>query len=66
MIADEIAQNIPNCKAFIADPVVVDEMQEVARFTGHPKFKRLSIFHALNQKATGRAYARLIIKKYDK
>jgi butyrate kinase len=65
LIADEIARNIPNCKAYIADPVVVDEMQEVARFSGHPKFKRLSIFHALNQKATGRAYARLINKKYD-
>lgn len=65
LIADEIAKNIPNCKAFIADPVVVDELQEVARFTGHPLFKRLSIFHALNQKATGRAYARLINKKYE-
>jgi butyrate kinase len=65
LIADEIACKIPNCKAFIADPVVVDELNEVARFTGHPKFKRLSIFHALNQKATGRAYARLINKKYD-
>lgn len=65
LIADEIAKRIPNCKAYIADPVVVDEMQEVARFTGHPKFKRLSIFHALNQKATGRAYAKLINKKYD-
>jgi butyrate kinase len=65
LIADEIAKGISNCKAYIADPVVVDEMQEVARFTGHPKFKRLSIFHALNQKATGRAYARLIDKKYN-
>jgi len=65
LIADEIAKKIPGCRAFIADPVVVDEMQEVARFTGHPKFKRLSIFHALNQKATGRAYARLINKKYN-
>jgi butyrate kinase len=65
LIADEIASKIPNCQAFIADPVVVDEMHEVARFSGHPKFKRISIFHALNQKATGRAYARLINKKYD-
>lgn len=65
LIADEISKKIPNCKAFIADPVVVDELQEVARFTGHPKFKRLSIFHALNQKATGRAYARLINRKYN-
>jgi butyrate kinase len=65
LIADEIAKNIPGCQAFIADPVVVDEMQDVARYTGHPKFKRLSIFHALNQKATGRAYARLVNRKYE-
>jgi butyrate kinase len=65
LIADEIAKSIPGCQAFIADPVVVDEMQDVARYTGHPKFKRLSIFHALNQKATGRAYARLTNHKYE-
>ena len=65
LIADEIAKQIPKCQAFIADPVVVDELQDVARFTGHPKFKRLSIFHALNQKATARAYSRLINHKYE-
>jgi butyrate kinase len=65
LIADDIARQIPNCKAFIADPVVVDELDDVARFSGHPDFKRLSIFHALNQKAIGRAYARLINRKYD-
>ena len=65
LIADEIAKNIPNCHSYIADPVVVDELQEVARFSGHPKFKRLSIFHALNQKATARAYARLINHQYE-
>jgi butyrate kinase len=65
LIADEIARNIPGCQAFIADPVVVDELQDVARFTGHPMFKRLSIYHALNQKATGRAYARLMNHKYE-
>jgi len=65
LIADEIAKQIPNCKAYIADPVVVDELQDVARFTGHPKFQRLSIFHALNHKATARAYARLMNHNYD-
>jgi butyrate kinase len=65
LIADEIAKTIPGCLAFIADPVVVDELQDVARYSGHPKFKRLSIFHALNQKATGRAYARLMNHKYE-
>ena len=54
-IAKEIGNNIP---AFIADPVVVDELCEMARFSGHPALPRVSIFHALNQKAVARRYAR--------
>jgi butyrate kinase len=65
LIAHDIAKELPNCHAFIADPVVVDELQDVARITGHPRFQRFSIFHALNQKATARAYARLMNHKYD-
>ncbi len=65
LIADDIAASLPNAKAYIADPVVVDEMVDVARIAGHPDFRRLSIFHALNQKATGRSYARLLNKKYE-
>ncbi|MCT4614791.1 MAG: butyrate kinase [Marinifilaceae bacterium] len=65
LIADNIAENLPNAKAFIADPVVVDEMIDVARVSGHPKFERVSIFHALNQKAIGRAYAKSLDKKYE-
>lgn len=65
LIADDIAANLPNARAFIADPVVVDEMNKVAKISGHPDFKRMSIFHALNQKATARAYARLLNMKYE-
>lgn len=65
LIADDIANQVPGCQAFIADPVVVDEMDDVARYSGHPHFKRHSIFHALNHKAIGRAYARLINRKYE-
>jgi butyrate kinase len=65
LIADDIARALPNASAFIADPVVVDELEDVARISGHPKFRRLSIFHALNQKATARSYARLLNKKYE-
>lgn len=65
LIADEIACQLPNARAFIADPVVVDELEDVARIAGHPEFKRVSIFHALNQKATARSYARLLNKKYQ-
>lgn len=65
LIADDIARSLPNAKAYIADPVVVDEMEDVARISGHPLFKRQSIFHALNHKAVGRAYARLVNHQYE-
>lgn len=65
LIADEIAKSIKGAKAFIADPAVVDELQDVARITGHPSFKKQSIFHALNHKATARSYAKLLNRKYE-
>jgi len=64
-IADDIAKSIPNARAFIADPVVVDELEDVARIAGHPLFKRVSIFHALNQKAIARTYAKSLDKRYE-
>ena len=57
VLAREIAEGIPNCQAFIADPIVVDEMQDVARISGLPLFPRRSTFHALNHKAIARKYA---------
>lgn len=66
LIADDIAKNLNNVNAYIADPVVVDELEEIARITGHPNFKRISIFHALNQKATARRYARETNQVYEK
>lgn len=36
---------------YIVDPIVVDEMDEIARFSGLPQIERKSIFHALNIKA---------------
>jgi len=65
LIADDIAKSLPNAKAYIANPVVVDEMEDIARYTGHPKFKRLSIFHALNQKAVAREHAKSIMQEYE-
>ena len=62
MLADFIALQIPNAQAFIADPVVTDELEEIARISGHSKFERRSIFHALNQKATARSHAKKIGK----
>lgn len=66
LIACDIAKTVNNgAKAYIADPVVVDELQDVARISGHPLFKRVSIFHALNQKAIARIYAKEVGKKYE-
>ena len=65
LIADDIAKELTNVKAYIVDPVVVDEMDEVARISGHPLFERKSIFHALNQKAIGRTHAAKMGKKYE-
>ncbi len=65
LIADEIAGTLPFAEAFIVDPVVVDELQDVARISGHPEISRRSIFHALNQKAVARLYANSIGRKYE-
>ncbi|MFO7998152.1 MAG: butyrate kinase [Bacteroidales bacterium] len=65
LIARDIAASIPGTKAYIADPVVVDELDDIARVSGHPLFERVSIFHALNQKAIARQHAKSISKHYD-
>ena len=57
IIAHEIASEVKYCRAFIADPVVVDELQDVARLSGLPQIPRRSQFHALNHKAVARKYA---------
>lgn len=56
ILAYEIAKSL-KIPAYIVDPVVVDEMEEVAKLTGLPEVERKSIFHALNQKAVARRYA---------
>jgi butyrate kinase len=66
LIADYIALQIPGAHAYVADPVVVDELEDIARFSGHPEFERRSIFHALNQKATARIHAKKIGRSYEK
>ncbi|MBQ7551560.1 MAG: butyrate kinase [Bacteroidales bacterium] len=65
LIADSLAQMIGLPEAFIADPVVVDEMDDLARISGNAAFERLSIFHALNQKAIARTHAAAIGKRYE-
>ena len=65
LLADYIALQIPNAQAFMADPVVTDELEEVARVSGHALFERRSIFHALNQKAKARSHAQKMGMKYE-
>jgi len=65
LIADDIARSLDGAKAYIADPVVVDELEPLARISGHPDFERISIFHALNQKAIARTHAKEIGCKYE-
>ena len=58
LIAADLAARIPGCRAFIADPGVTDELEEVSRITGSPLMPRITIWHALNQRAIARRYAR--------
>ena len=51
--------------AYIVDPVVVDELDDLARLSGHPYFQRKSIFHALNQKSVARFAADELGKSYE-
>ena len=64
IIADEIAQQC-GVKAYIADPVVVDERIDVAKMCGVAQIRRRSVFHALNQKATARIYAERVGRPYE-
>jgi butyrate kinase len=65
LIAEDIATTLCCAKAFIVDPVVVDELQPLARISGHPEIERKSIFHALNQKAVARLYAASVNRRYE-
>jgi len=64
LLASDIAGDI-GVEAYIVDPVTVDEMSDLARITGRPEIPRISIFHALNQKAAARQAARQLGKPYD-
>mgnify|MGYP000241281996 CR=1 FL=1 len=64
LIAREIGDEL-GIPSFIADPPVVDEMQAIARYSGHPLIQRVSKFHALNQKAVAKRYAKEVGKKYE-
>jgi butyrate kinase len=64
IIASRIA-TAGSCPAFIADPVVVDELDDLARWSGVPEIERRSIFHALNHKSAAREAARRLGRRYE-
>ena len=64
ILAKEIGDSI-GVPSYIVDPVVVDELMPIARYSGVPELPRVSIFHALNQKAVAKRYAKEIGKAYE-
>ena len=65
LLASEIAALTSGAHALTADPAVMDELDEIARLSGHPLFQRKSVFHALNQKTVARKYAKSQNKQYE-
>ncbi|MBQ4367202.1 MAG: butyrate kinase [Muribaculaceae bacterium] len=65
IIARDLAHESGDCPCFIADPVVVDELNDYARISGSPLLPRVSIWHALNQRAIARRYAHDVGKRYE-
>jgi butyrate kinase len=63
ILAYEFAEKF-NCNAYVVDPVVVDEMSDLAKLSGFSEIKRKSIFHALNQKSMARKVADKLGKSY--
>ncbi len=64
ILAREIGDSI-GVPSYIVDPVVVDELMPIARYSGVPELPRTSVFHALNTKAVAKRYAREAGKPYE-
>ena len=64
ILAREIGDEI-GVPSYIVDPVVVDELAPIARYSGVPELPRASVFHALNQKAVAKRYAKESGKAYE-
>ena len=63
ILAREIGDEL-GVPSYIVDPVVVDELMPSSRLSGVPELPRVSVFHALNQKAVAKRYAKEVGKKY--
>jgi butyrate kinase len=65
LIAQDLSEQF-GIPAYIADPVTVDEMEPVARYSGLKGVERICIWHALNQKFIARRAAKDLGKEYEK
>lgn len=64
ILAARVAEQA-GCPSYIVDPVVVDELDPVVRITGRPEIEKRSIFHALNQKAVAKRFAKSVGRPYE-
>lgn len=64
LVARHIA-DLAGVPAFIVDPVVVDEFEDMARISGLPEISRKSIGHALNLKSAARRAAADLGRPYS-
>jgi len=55
-----------NINCYVVDPISVDELAPVARFSGHKLFERIMLSHALNMKAVAKRFAKEKKKDYKK
>jgi butyrate kinase len=65
LIAQDLSEQF-GIPAYIADPVTVDEMEPVSRYSGLKGVERICIWHALNQKFIARRAAKDLGKEYEK
>lgn len=64
LIANAIATE-QGIKAYIVDPVAVDEFEPLARVSGMPEIQRRSLVHALNIRAIAHSYAKDVDAKIE-
>lgn len=64
-IVQEIANQL-GIEAYIVDPVIVDEMEDIAKISGMPQIQRKAKDHPLNQKAVARRAAAELGGEYQK
>src|SRR5699024_11883324 len=65
IIAARIAADL-HIPAYVIDPPVVDEINDIARYAGYPGIQRKSVFQAVNQKAAARKAAKELNYTDDK